>query len=108
MHAEASPEIELPDVGDLLLELDAFIHVENNNDFDRVTVYIRTGKDDYTPVIEKQQLKPLLSWNHREAWLDAFKGKKIRVYLELDTVDEVDNKTEGAYFDNITVSRSCD
>jgi len=66
------------------------------------------GKDDLTVLVNGAALAPQLCGNQgtfaqRIYSLDAFAGQVVQIDLRFDTVDALNNNTEGTYVDNVRV-----
>lgn len=98
--AVRSATVTIPESGDLSLRFYVWLDVEDVEDFDEVGLRVLPSG---TVIWNKTNVPKFEEWYYVVVDLQAFAGEAIQFQFEVNTVDGVDNTTEGVYIDDIAV-----
>ncbi len=103
-----TPSLALPAGYPVRLRFALWLDVEALPDYDRFEVRVLEGAGS-TTVWQKSALAPseYKAWADVEVNLSGFAGRTVRVQFAFDSVDALENATEGVYLDDLEVRTLC-
>lgn len=102
------PVLTLPGGVEASLSLDLFLAVEYGTAYDQLRIEVaEVGTTQTIVVWDKAKAFVYNGWFSVQVDLTAFAGKQLLVVIVFDTVDELDNGTQGVFIDNLSVTSSC-
>ncbi|MFT7623477.1 MAG: hypothetical protein ACI9WU_002660, partial [Myxococcota bacterium] len=105
----ATPVLALPAGENLLMTFQVWLDVEQPNGFDSFEVrVVTTGGDPAgTMVWDKSAAAGLQQWVPVQINLTGFAGSSVQVVFSFDSVDGIQNETQGVFVDDFAISKSC-
>ncbi len=106
-----SPEIDLTDVPATMhvdLAFKYLLRTERNPGYDKALVQVSQNGGSWETLASNQSgpeedLEEDVYWKFAEIRLDAYRGSRIRIRFDFDTVDRLYNAHEGWYVDDVVV-----
>lgn len=104
-----TPQVQLPAAGPISLTGATYIDVEPLFSRDLVWIAVEVAGGAVTEVWNKEAVggTTAQAWLPLEADLSAFAGQAVRIVFGFDSIDQVDNTGEGAYFDDVSLWWTC-
>jgi subtilisin family serine protease len=105
-----SPDIDLSDQGNAELSFNYFLETEDLSPWDSAKVLISTdGGTNFEEIASNHENKledPTTGWINATFDLNDYVGETIKISFEFNTGDQIYNRYEGWYIDDVTVRAS--